>query len=395
MIILSITCDNLFMFKNFFIDFTYARKLSHPLAKDDELFPGSGINVRKKMIILGANASGKTTFGQLLCGISNYIIGRDTIPDKQKLQNAVYDHQKDSSFEIEFVIEDMAYHLKAIFDHQDIKFESLAKAKISKSYNIKKLREVLTKTDYKFEYRKKDSEVSDNRRPFVSQILKDVKNEAELAYLSQNVWFHYIFSHFAERSINSKINLPVELINGILPQIDNSVEKVVRLAPADETLTTKSYLIVFKNGDQITIPEGDLLAADRDRLSHGTYEALTFLNVIEEIKRRENFTIFVDEKLAHLHVELEAYLVMKAFWGSRNTQVFFTSHNSELLDLNVPNTAFVLFKRDADGYNKTIYISDKVNKNDRRIRCLYENDVFGVLPDYTALDGYFEDNDNE
>ena len=82
---------------------------------------------------------------------------------------------------------------------------------------------------------------------------------------------------------------------------------------------------------------------------------------------------------------------MKALLIKRSAQVFFTSHNSELLDLNVPNNAFLLFKRCKEGFNKAMFVSQTLNKNDRSVRNYYENDYFGVLPDYSALDQYFED----
>ena len=39
--------------------------------------------------------------------------------------------------------------------------------------------------------------------------------------------FHYIFSTFAEQLTSSKIIVDVEMINNILPCIDNSVKEVV------------------------------------------------------------------------------------------------------------------------------------------------------------------------
>lgn len=117
--------------------------------------------------------------------------------------------------------------------------------------------------------------------------------------------------------------------------------------------------------------------------------------MIEEIHTRKCNIIFIDEKMAHLHAELEAYLIMKAFLFNVDAQVFITSHNSELLELNVPNNAFILFKRCCNGYNYSLFVSDKLNKNDRNIRNYYENDYFGVLPDYSMLDSYFEEYDNE
>ncbi len=73
MIILRVACDNFYMFKNFEVDFTYERKNNHYLSENDKLFADSNIKVRKNLIVMGSNASGKTTFGKLLCLILNFI----------------------------------------------------------------------------------------------------------------------------------------------------------------------------------------------------------------------------------------------------------------------------------------------------------------------------------
>ncbi len=150
-------------------------------------------------------------------------------------------------------------------------------------------------------------------------------------------------------------------------------------------------MIVFKNGSQLTIPDGDLENADRTRLSHGTYEILQFLNFIINIKNTPNMTAFADEQLPHSHTELEAYFVMKAFLISRKGQFFYTTHNSELLNLNIPPQMVLLFRRNEEGFNETVYVSDSLKKNDRSIKGYYDNDFFGIMPDYSILDEYFEE----
>ena len=398
MLILSLKCTNLFMFDNFNIDFTYEKKLNHFLSRDDALFPDSKIYVRKNMIILGGNASGKTTFGRLLCAINNYMIGRE-LNNKLSLYKAIYNKNKSSSFEIEFVIGDMAYYIFCEFDIHGIKYEYIKKHKVYKSYNISKLREEIKKSEEIIPYKREKSIENENNdieyKPFCSKMLKDPKLEEEVNKLREGMGFHYWFSSFTEQSEYSKIKISVEMINKILPKIDNSIEKVVALTGKNDDIETSSYVIVFKNKEQTTIPDGDLSRVQSDRLSHGTYEVLSFLNMIEEIRKRDGSIIFIDEKMAHLHAELEAYLIMKAFLINTDNQIFITSHNSELLELNIPNNSFVLFKRCLNGYNSSLFVSDKLNKNDRNIRNYYENDYFGVLPDYSMLDDYFEEWDND
>ena len=90
MIILRVACDNFYMFKNFEVDFTYERKSNHYLSENDRLFAGSKIKVRKNLIVMGANVSGKTTFGKLLCLILNFIYGKDlSVASKKSLERKI------------------------------------------------------------------------------------------------------------------------------------------------------------------------------------------------------------------------------------------------------------------------------------------------------------------
>ena len=98
-----------------------------------------------------------------------------------------------------------------------------------------------------------------------------------------------------------------------------------------------------------------------------------------------------------MHTELEAYFIKKAFQNKTNdTQLFFSTHNLEIFNLNIPNNSFVFFNRNDSGYNEMLYPSEKMCKNDRNLRNYYENDYFGVLPDYSTLDETFEsENEND
>lgn len=400
MVILSLYCNNIFMFRDFYLDFTYERKVNSAFPDNDSLFPESKIKVRKSMVLMGGNAAGKTTFGKLLCAVNNFILGREVTSKYLNLSEVIYNKDKEASFIVEFAIDKTAYKVECIFNIDGLISEVWVKQKIYNSYNIMKLREKLMSSKDRVERSYINARVSrldtndDSVKPFYSKFLKDTNNENLLKFLMSNVKFHYLFSSFAEQSKETTIDIPIELLNKILPIIDNSIKSVVRLLPDDEEIKNKSYLIAFKNGETLTIPDGDLRKADRNRLSHGTYEALTFLNVLEEMKKERNSIIFVDEKLPHLHSELEAYLIKKAFLVQRDSQVFFTSHNIELLDLNIPYNSFMLFKREGE-FNNAFFVNEKFNKNDRRLKNYYENDYFGVLPDYSDLDVYFEDKNHE
>lgn len=409
--ILSLRCDNLFMFKDFSIDFTYKKQRKNrkfEICEQDALFPDSQIFVKKRLLILGGNASGKTTFGKLLCAINNYIIGREVKPGALNLYRALYDKHKKGFFEIEFVIDTIeaetkaktywAYKIGCEFDIMGNMEEYFKRTKVYKSYRIEKLRQKLDVS------RKISSEVTmlypkDNvpevytkaDAPFVSTLLKSGKNQKYLDELRQSIGFHYIFSSFADNSQEVTSLAPIDLFNQVLPQIDNSISSVEALTTEGSQVKTNSYLIRFKNGEQITVPENNLLRTDRDRMSHGTYEVLAFLGILAELKDRKNNIFYIDEQLAHLHAELEAYLVMRLFYSEVSSQLFFTSHDNELLELNVPVGTYLLFKRNEDQSNTAVFMDSMLHENSSDIRYYYDNDYFGIIPDYSALDPFFND----
>ena len=135
MILLNLTCNNIFLFQNLSLDFTYNRKLNYEIAQNDLLFPDSKIKVRKSIIIMGANATGKTTLGRLLCLIYNYLICRDEAT-AEIISHSINQPDKESTFSIEFAIEKVAYRLLATFDKDGLLKEELRTCLIQPSYNI-------------------------------------------------------------------------------------------------------------------------------------------------------------------------------------------------------------------------------------------------------------------
>ena len=62
--------------------------------------------------------------------------------------------------------------------------------------------------------------------------------------------------------------------------------------------------------------------------------------------------------------------------------------------MNAPITSFLFFRRSEEGFNEVVYPSEVLRKNIRNLRMHYENDYFGVLPDYSVLDKFFEEENN-
>lgn len=388
MIITSIKCDNMYMFKDFVVDFTYRRRSSHFISSNDTLFEGSHIYVRKNVIIMGGNASGKTTFGKLLCLISNYLFNGRIDGEYFSLDNIAYNKENSSKFVVEFVIDKTMYCLEVEFKQNVLIKETIKKCKLYKSYNIKTAREILANGEVISQYIKKDNDARGNNILMSYFFLVDGSEHTEREYIKNNVMYLFSLSQLGSVSSVKGSKVQIEQLNNILPKVDNSVGKVQPMYVND--VKTASYQISFNNGETLTVPDGNLLAC-KDRLSHGTYETIDFVNILDYMIKAKNMTVYIDEKLAHMHSELESYLIRKAMvMKSKDTQLFITTHNTDVFLLNVPMNVFLFFRRNNDGYNECIYPTDKINKNDRNLLQYYRNDYFGVLPDYSILDNYFD-----
>lgn len=390
MLFLSIYCDNLYMFKDFYVDLTYNKKLSHPLAEDDVLFPESRIKVRKKLILMGGNAAGKTTFGKLLCSICNYILGRSLDIKNGSFRNIEacrFDKKREAHFTVEFAIDRKAFLLDAKFGKDGLTYESLKEKDIYKTYSIETLRDKLKKSSPVAEFNVKTSAFGMGFKSYAFSQKEIVRQ------LHTKFGFLFLFSQFMDLALSrkSKTKMMANQLNEVLPEIDNSIEKVIALDSADPKIQSLSYMIIFKNGETVTVPDGDVRAC-APRLSQGTLETINFVTVLSEIPKRKGNVFFIDEQLVHMHTELESYLIYKAMLlAPRDMQIFFTTHNLEVFQLNLPNDDFILFYRKSGFiYNDALYPADKMSKNDRSLRNYYENDYFGVLPDYGTLDKFFE-----
>ena len=387
MIITKLTCDNFYMFKNFSLDLTYERAIKHPLAEGDILFAGSHIRVRKNLIVLGANASGKTTFGKLLCLILNFINGRSLDSEDFRFSETQYDKSRDAYFEVEFIVDNVAYLLKASFRNSSLQHEEIRQLKIRPSYNIKKLREKLSTSEPIETYDADDKKLNIGFKSFAFAVSKSDK----LKDLQSKLSFWFLFSTPVSNTTQHSMEVDIDFLNKVIPSIDNSISDIKRLRAEGEDTPTNSYQIRFKNGDTVAVLNGDLNTCSA-RLSHGTFETIDFVFPLSALVNGAINLLYIDERLSHMHSELEAYLIRQTFLKKPyDAQIFFTTHDTELLDLNLPVTSYIAFRRNAEGFNEAIRLSDKMNKNDRRIKHYYENDYFGVMPDYSLLDEIFSD----
>jgi len=90
--------------------------------------------------------------------------------------------------------------------------------------------------------------------------------------------------------------------------------------------------------------------------------------------------------MAYSHSEMEiAMLNLMIEKLSPNAQLFYTTHNCDLLEMNLPSHSYTFLRKDP--FVKVAH-PEKMGytKNDRNLLGYMKNDVFSTLPDTTRIE---------
>ena len=116
------------------------------------------------------------------------------------------------------------------------------------------------------------------------------------------------------------------------------------------------------------------------------------------ILSESNGFYYCDEHFSYIQSDIE-----KRIFGlmldhlDKNEQLIFTTHNSDMLDLNLPKHSFAfLRKRAEEGYKVSVqYASEILKRNPGSVHCALENDMFASIPDDSLLNQFEKGRDDE
>ena len=170
---------------------------------------------------------------------------------------------------------------------------------------------------------------------------------------------------------NSEV-MDVKIFENILKTLDPSIEKVRKL---DEV--KNSYILTLK-GEDLIIQDGEFVKKN-NILSSGTKAGLDIAYIMSAIKKNTNVFYYCDEKFPYIHSDVEkAILSLMIDFLKPNTQLFFTTHNLEILDMNLPIHCFTFLKKREK--IEVIYASEYLSNKDNFSEEIIKNDIFNVAP---------------
>ena len=356
MIVMDVQLNHVYGFDDFKMNFTYPRKLSVSLIGEEVLEGRDRFRYKKAVILMGTNATGKTCLGRALLKIFS------SVKEANEAILRDLDHSGiPAKFQVDFVNEGYTLHRLAgtvdgenvsiryftaeiaEMDSYEMAVEKLVERTEEIGGSLKKLRKVIGSLDYRFAY----PEIETSLR------VTDVNKETLLGTL-----------------------------RAVIGTLDPTLTEV---AIAKDL---KDSFVIRRRGKEIIIQDGKLL--NKELLSSGTAEGIDVAVFLASMFSHKNCFYYCDEHFSYIQSDIE-----KSIFGlmverlGRNEQLVFTTHNTDMLDLNLPKHAFAFMRKEIDEgeYNVSVtFASEILKRNTDSVKCAMENDVFRSLPDTSLLD---------
>ena len=364
MVLLDIKLDNFLVFKDFEICTSYPKKIVDSGIGKEHIEGKPNFRYKKLIILMGANATGKTALGRILMTIFNFIANKEY----SRIVELIDDNEKEAVFSLDFVQENTELYRisgriapKAGDDYQsgDIKV-SVKKTAILANDNYEKCVERLERE-------------SEGVFPSYIEALESIPK------ISWGFEFpHETNSRFLVWRNRKPIYLSI--LKQTLMTLDPRIIDVVSV-PGDQDVISIRYphCSVLMNKGRII---------DKDILSKGTVEGIGIAELIAAMKTSLDGFYYVDEKFSHIHSEAEkAFLSLLIDLIGTNQQLFITTHNSDILDMNIPKHSFAFLRRDETDNNhiSCVFASEYLKKNTLSVKNAVENDVFSSAPDLSGI----------
>lgn len=386
MILLKMYIDNIYMFNDFTVDFTFPRKVNNIFVQDECFSCAPNIRYKKVNILMGANAGGKTTFGKVLLAVQNFLLGRNVDVFSKK-----YFSDRESKINTLFVIGEYLFEYELIFDKLNV-VEKIKHIKLYKSYNLNVAKRKIAEVEFS-EYKQEVINLADERVPIISKACRKYKinGEALEKFRLEDRKFYFRFSSFLDElpTVKKLDDECLKNMETILKTIDDSVKSISRVYSQDSstgrTTGEQDFYIRFKNNEQVLVENGDIKNIQGSRLSQGTIEAVQIAYILTNISSYTG-TVYLDEQMAYMHTKLSNTFIMLLIERMNPLgQLFITTHDENALDLNIPLHSFTLLARKNDENIRVVHPEETLKKNDRKLIEYVQNDIFDTNPDLDAL----------
>ncbi|WP_179996641.1 MULTISPECIES: AAA family ATPase [unclassified Acinetobacter] len=413
MIITKIKLRNWYSFKDCSLDLSYPRKIVDSNIPFEYLDAFENIRFKRVVILSGANATGKTSFAKILLAIRSFISSGEL---NRYFSEGINKNETSLGFMVEFIDQNPMpenidcsnqdtdfknydfYHQLEVIVTKDNQvapipfFKFCYKAiEIKKTDSIESLRTLLSSIE-------DDSSSKKSRKTIYINSLNDSYGSKEyieklFAFKNLRLTKHWNFlynDHSDDTVINSKVLLNKDILQAVLKTFDPSVENVEDAYQKNKPEEPNGFFVNFYNGNKIYISSEGAVNDEKHLLSLGTFESIkiaNFISIVLSTQGRRGCTFFLDEGMSHVQSEIERTIVNLIIQKmNRYSQFFYTTHNYDVLDMNLPIHSYLFIRKDEEYNSYFIRPEETFKKNDRSIVNYIKNDVLRTLPNTTLLE---------
>lgn len=363
MIIMNLEMNNFFAFRNFKLNMSYPKRIVDSNIENEFLAGRENFRYKKINILMGANATGKTTIGKMLMRIFNFIDKKEA----SKLTDVIENSKEQANISMDFVTESYRMYRLNVIAHPSENLEESSRVEVC-TRCVK-----INKTDSYETCAKKIDEI-----PCVYQ--KDYGEELEKI---EGLGWMFSYPLETEKGVlrcpkNPQYPL---ILDHTLRALDPAIEKVDKLEGVENTyvIRSKAYNLVMQDGKVI----------HNDILSSGTRAGIDVAGMIAAIQEGECGFYYCDEKFSYIHSDMEkAFLSIMIDAIKENEQLFFTTHNMDILDMRLPKHTYVFLKKDINDTEhpiQCISASQYLKRSTDSVRNAVENDLFSVAPNLELI----------
>lgn len=361
MLIMDIKADNFFAFKNFHLNMSYPKKIVDTSIPGEFLKNKPNFRYKKVNIIMGGNATGKTSLGKLIMLFANYF--KDGL--FTRLTNVIDDQGIPAALSIDFVTVDEKLY-RFIMKVPSKKNGEYTAADV----NIRIFYTNITKRD--------------SYETCAERLDSSSCSETTFDKVNTNGWyFSYPLDAWKNKTYSSieEDDRYLIILEQILKTLDPSIKEVIKVQELENT-----YAIKLDN-QSVIIKEGKITGAEV--LSSGTKAGLDISYIIASLICNKHDLYYCDELFSYVNSDVEkACLSIIIEKLTEKKQLFFTTHNTDILDMQLPKHSFIFLKKDICDPSepiKAIYASDYLKRSTDSLKHAVENDLFSAAPELDRL----------
>lgn len=363
MAILNVKFDNILCFNNFEADFTYPKKLVKSSLDNEYLINYPNIRYKKVNIIIGSNSSGKTSLGKAI-GITLHFI---RTKEFAAIKSLVSDTSKEAYISIDCVFPN-GYFFRL-------------ETKILPTGNVvARYQEIeLNKEDtYQSLIKRLNNEIEFD--DYINVLKDTYVGGWNIALPTSERGFELIKCDYEKDDMAEFVNVYTKLLKAFDPSI-----KDVFISQEQE----KTIIVKFYDGTTEAATHGKRINS-LEKMSSGTRNVINIAGIIYAIKKQCHGFYYVDEQFSFVNSDLEiACLTTMIECLKDGDQLFFTTHNEEVMNISLPLHSFSFMKKSKNDndefYVELLNASLFEKRNNVSVKNLFDNDYFDVSPDVSHV----------